>query len=63
MATKIHGGDWDFFEIGLNLGFGAEYYFKPNLAATACLKRYIVFDKKLDFWNWQVGVTFSPKKD
>jgi len=47
----------------LNLGLGAEYYFKPNLAATASLKRYIVFDKKLTFWNWQVGVTFVPKKD
>lgn len=54
---------WDFFEIGLNLGLGAEYYFKPNLAVSASLKRYIVFDKDFNFWNWQVGVTFTPKNE
>jgi len=55
---------WDFFEAGLNLGLGAEYFVQPNLAVSGGLKRYIFFKShpKLDFWNWQVGVSFYPRK-
>jgi|GEM_PF-1819327 len=55
---------WDFFEAGFNLGLGAEYYVQPNIAVAGGLKRYIFFKShpKLDFWNWQVGVSFYPKR-
>jgi len=55
---------WDFFEPGLNLGLGAEYFVQPNLAVSGGLKRYIFFKShpKLNFWNWQVGVSFYPRR-
>jgi len=51
---------WDFFEPGLNLGVGVDYFVQPNLAVSGGLKRYIFFKSqpKLGFWNWQVGVSF-----
>ncbi|MEM3170547.1 MAG: TRL domain-containing protein [Candidatus Nitrosotenuis sp.] len=54
--------DWDFFEIGLNLGLGAEYFVRSNLSLWGGLKRYIIIGKELDFWNWQVGVSFYPRR-
>jgi hypothetical protein len=70
--------DWDFFQAGLNIGIGAEYFVKPNVSLLLGLKRYIIFGgsvtgdfsgygyeasgSDLDFWNWQIGVTFYPAR-
>lgn len=53
--------DWDFFELGLNFGLGAEYLISPGVMVSGGLKRYFIFDSPLDFWNWQVGVSLYPK--
>ncbi len=53
--------DWDFFELGLNFGLGAEYLVSPGIMVSAGVKRYFIFDSALDYWNWQVGVSLYPK--
>ena len=47
--------------LGLDFGLGVEYYIKPDLAIQGGIKRFIVWGKDFDFWNYQLGVTFSGK--
>ena len=50
---------WDFFELGMDIGIGAEYELQPNLSLQAGLKRYIPFNKNFGFWDWRIGVVFG----